>query len=67
MSDVSDPGSQDLRSQNSRILPLELILIRVVSRLLLKSEVDWIELGSRGPYEQGDSCNMGLNVEPKGR
>ena len=44
-----------------------MILIRVVVPLLVESEVDWIELGTLGPLELVDSCNMRLKQEPKVR
>ena len=43
------------------------ILIRVVYWFLSKSLVDWIELGTLGPFELVDSCTMGLRIEPKVR
>jgi len=29
--------------------------------------MEWIDLGTLGPLELRDSCNMALEVEPKGR
>ena len=56
-----------LRSENSGILALRSILIRVGVQVLIESEVEWIELGNLGPLEPTDSCNMGLKREPKPR
>ena len=55
------------RSENSGILPWVLILIRVVSSFLIESDLDWIDVGTLGPLELSDSCNMGLKLEPKPR
>ena len=44
-----------------------MVLIRVVSWFLIESDVDWIDVGSLGPSDTGDSCNMGLRMEPKPR
>ena len=62
-----DPEILVLRSENSWILPWRVILIRVVLSVSIESYMDWIDLGTLGPLEQGDSCNMGLRMEPKGR
>ena len=47
---ISDLGSQDLGSQDLRYLGSNYILIRVVARVLIESEVDWIDVGSRGAF-----------------
>ena len=49
----------------SGFLGSNMILIRVVPGLLIESDMDWIDVGTRGPLEPGDSCNMVLNKEPK--
>ena len=45
----------------------EVDLIRVVSQVSIKCYMDWIDLGTLGPLEQADSCNMGLKTEPEAR
>ena len=57
----------DLRSENSGCLGSSVILIRVVYSVSIESHMDWIDLGTLGPLEQADSCNMGLKEEPKAR
>ena len=44
-----------------------MILIRVVVPFLAESQVDWIDVGTLGPLEPVDSCNMVLKLEPKAR
>ena len=44
-----------------------MILIRVVPGFLIECYMDWIDPGTLGPLEQGDSCNMRLELEPNVR
>ena len=44
-----------------------MILIRVVCWFLIESDMDWIDVGTLGPLESLDSCNMALESEPKAR
>ena len=34
---------------------------------MIESYMDWIELGTLGPLDTVDSCNTGLEEEPKSR
>ena len=66
MTDMPNPRSRDPEIPISMILPWRVILIRVVLSVLIESHMEWIELGTLGPLELADSCNMVLKMEPKG-
>ena len=44
-----------------------MILIRVVVPDTIELEVDWIDVGTLGPLDMTDSCNMALEIEPNVR
>ena len=44
-----------------------MILIRVVCWVLIESQVDRIDVGTLGPLDIDDSCNMGLETKPNAR
>ena len=44
-----------------------MILIRVGYPFLIESYMEWIDVGTPGPLELSDSCNMVLEKEPKAR